>query len=124
MQSIEIRLEMWKHAWEAFLTAPVIGIGWGEYPYYLYENLNSIGMDRNAHNIFFHFLAETGIIGVSFLLFSLYHLFHVEIKREYKCFYGILGVQMIHSLLEFPLFYLHFLIPFAIITGLIHSHEK
>jgi O-antigen ligase len=73
--SIALRLVLWTAAFKAWLTSPIVGIGIGNFnlvdevvpemktaPVWYYIR----GM--SAHNVVFHYLAETGILGVAALL--------------------------------------------------------
>ena len=123
MESITIRLHLYQQAIEAWFSAPFFGIGWGEYAYYLYENSDKTGMDRNAHNIILHFMAETGLVGTSCLILGIYY----SLPRTYNAYlvglYGIIGVQLIHSMLEFPYAYMQFLIIAGLCIGMTHAKD-
>lgn len=121
MESIIIRLELYQQAINAFLSAPITGIGWGELGYYMYLNKDSIGIDRNAHNIIFHFLAETGLIGMGLLACALYLCKPAHYRTEYIPFYGIIGIQVLHSMLEFPYAYMPWLIVLGLSIGIVNA---
>lgn len=123
MDSIIIRLELYQQAINAFLSAPLFGIGWGELGYYMYLNKESIGIDRNAHNVFIHFLAETGIIGTSFLVIALYFLCPKRYINIYAPLYAIIGIQFIHSMVEFPYAYMPWLIVLGLSIGMINAKQ-
>jgi O-antigen ligase len=74
--TILLRLVLWKVSWLAFLEHPITGIGLGNFsviedfvmaakshPLWYYVH------GATAHNVIMHYLAETGILGVSALLF-------------------------------------------------------
>lgn len=121
MDSLYIRLHLWQQAIEAWLSAPLFGIGWGEYAYYLYENPTGFGMDRNAHNIILHFLAETGLVGTILLMFGVYFAINFRNLSNNWPFFGIIGVQLIHSMTEFPYAYMQFLVVTGLVIGLTHA---
>ena len=68
------RLLFWDKAWSMFLSAPLSGVGLGGFSWNFY-NIDSLwittplhGTENNAHNVFMHLLAETGLPGVLWLL--------------------------------------------------------
>jgi O-antigen ligase len=74
------RTLLWEIAWNTFKENPIIGIGWGGYPYLLstkiiagstygisYYAVNYMG----AHNVYLQLLCETGILGFTFVVFIL-----------------------------------------------------
>ena len=76
------RFYMWKEAWAKFSDHPVAGIGPGNSPVVDYRYVLPQRIDRSPlihpHNILFHLLAETGVIGASaFLILYGYILRHL-----------------------------------------------
>jgi len=86
------RFLLWERAWHLFTRSPIFGIGFGRYNdvnyisrsgtvlnldlFIGYPNIAAFYMEPNyrfsfshAHNAYFQFLAETGIIGLGLLLF-------------------------------------------------------
>lgn len=124
MESIIIRLELYQQAINAWLSAPFFGIGWGELSNYMYLNKESIGIDRNAHNVLLHFLAETGIVGLGLLVCALYMSRPILYRAKYIPLYGIIGIQLIHSMLEFPYAYIQWLIVLGLSIGMINAKEQ
>ena len=113
-----IRSKLWAHAWQLFVGSPIFGIGFGRFndielssPYKLngIQGFISVFTGSNirldsahAHNSYFQFLSETGVIGLG-LLFLFWGLcFGILIrafnsdktsyfgKRVYLC--GITGI--------------------------------
>lgn len=113
-----IRSRLWVHAWQLFVRSPIFGIGFGRFndielssPYKLngipgfisvFTGTNIRLNSAHAHNSYFQFLSETGVIGLG-LLFLFWGLcFGILIrafvsnktsyfgKRVYLC--GITGI--------------------------------
>lgn len=124
MESIIIRLQLWEQAINAWLSSPIFGIGWGELSNYMYLNKESIGIDRNAHNVFIHFLSETGIIGLGLLVLGLYCTRPSNYLVRYTPLYAIIGIQIVHSMLEFPYAYIQWLIVLGLSIGMINAKEQ
>ena len=102
---------------------PVFGIGWGEYSFYLYSTDTTV-MDRNAHNIVLHFLAELGLVGLGLLLAALVCALPIKMKEEHTALYAILMIQGVHSMLEFPYAYMQFLVVTALILGMVRHVDN
>ncbi len=79
-----LRLVLWKKALTAFLDHPVFGIGPGGYKH-LHEIYTSFRLaptsiflqSMTAHNLLFHYLAETGLVGAAGLVALLVNLFRL-----------------------------------------------
>lgn len=114
-----IRIAMATHAIKEFMANPLMGIGFGNY-FYFQGDLFSV----YAHNILLQLLSETGIIGTSIIVYALYRWFRTAkaVSVEAWYLYSFLAIIGIHSLLEFPLWYTHFLGITAIMLG-IYSNE-
>src|SRR5467141_1442245 len=76
-----IRLQLFLYAWLMFLSSPLLGVGFGEYAWRAFELAAGLGggsppgLDRHSHNLFLQLLAETGIVGLSFIAIPLAHWF-------------------------------------------------
>jgi len=67
------RVALWKANWEMFLDHPLLGIGYGEYKTILRSYFDRLDMPpsqfaSHAHNQYLHFLAGTGILGLTCFL--------------------------------------------------------
>lgn len=99
-QSALTRLSLWSKAISLFKQSPIIGIGFGRYNDVLwnfdhvslsgnpgiiasYTSSNYVFNDTNAHSSYFHFLAETGIIGL-FLVVAFWLLCFILIFQAYR----------------------------------------
>lgn len=115
------RLAEWGKAWLVFLDHPAYGVGWYQYaaesvrlqtlPQFANAGVNS-GLFANAHNLVFQLLAEVGLLGTLVTLsgfvwvVSPYGL--CRVRAEHLVPVAILSVTLIHSMLEYPLWYLYF----------------
>lgn len=122
------RLEIWQHMWHVILERPVIGYGW--YQTQLANiSLNEKFLNKqildSSHNILIDILVWSGLlIGGCILLYTtfLLILFFLKIKsKETMIAFCMIIAVVIHSLLEYPLFYSYFLLPFGLLVGFILS---
>lgn len=118
---IELRTSEARKAWAMFLQSPLLGVGVGNYAWHSYD-LQSLPEFRDvlkpelfshSHNIFTQLLAETGIIGLSvvvFLIFTWLKQFRHQHSSPHTWLIGsALAVLFIHSNLEYPLWNSFFL---------------
>jgi O-antigen ligase len=140
----DIRLYLWRESWLMFTQSPWLGVGFGQFAWHhfqlvpLMQQGNIMGLYNNAHNLVFHLAAETGVVGLLIFFaslgvwcFGLYRQHAIsnrtnlmengqhQMKRDAAHWWGyaILGVLAIHSLLEYPLWYLYFMAVAAIMLG-------
>lgn len=118
------RVLLWRHAWHMFLAHPWLGGGWGDYAWNQYvqtDLLGNVEMSLNAHNIVLDLLAKVGLLGlfaVALPAFSFAWDLRKQPMRPARAF--LLSVVLVlgaHSMLEYPLHYLFFLLPLAFSLG-------
>ncbi len=124
------RIGIWKVAVTIFLGAPWFGVGIGEFPGAAFRSgldpsFNAQGsIWTSPHNLALHLLAETGITG--FLLIAAFAgtwflgaLRTHRLRPSTVTWWAIacIGVQFGHSMLEFPLWFAHFLGLTALLMG-------
>ncbi|MFH7046752.1 PglL family O-oligosaccharyltransferase [Acinetobacter johnsonii] len=123
------RLDIWQHMLFAIGQSSWLGYGWYQTSIAQLEGVllfKNAGYLSSAHNIILDLILWNGIplalviiITCFFILISIfYSLKNSQDFILFLCIVPILG----HSLLEFPLFYAFFLIPFAFILGLFSAH--
>lgn len=115
------RLAEWGKAWMVFTEHPWFGFGWYQYasesvrlqmlPQYVNAGVNS-GLFANAHNLVFQLLAEMGLAGtlsaVAGFVWALWPYFGRRAEPVHLIPLAIMAVTLIHSMLEYPLWYLYF----------------
>ena len=123
-----IRLELWQEAWHIFLKSPILGAGWGQFAWQHFEYgvlLKSFGLSglyNNAHNVVMQLLVETGLVGAAIVVIGMtiwiYGLRRMTLDIHLWWLLGLVAIIGIHSMLEFPLWYSHFLGIAAVLLGL------
>ncbi|WP_454710103.1 PglL family O-oligosaccharyltransferase [Cupriavidus nantongensis] len=129
---ISARGALWAHAIAMFRAHPWFGVGWGEFGWAQFQQLDQVGvkveMSLHAHNAILDLLAKTGIVGAAgvgvILLAWLWRvvrvrLWHgdVEERRQTVLVLTWLAMLCAHSMLEYPLHYLYFFLPFCFMLG-------
>jgi len=80
--SIKGRLEIWRRTADSIIIRPLLGIGIGNFPLVLNEDLSFSKRGSSAHNLYLDFAAEIGIFG----LFILLAIFWKILKRAWYFF--------------------------------------
>jgi hypothetical protein len=130
IQHAEPRRQAALIALRAFAGAPLAGVGVGEFAGAAFES----GLDpsitvrgevwTSPHNLLLHVLAETGVVGAMLALGALCS-WGWQIARRYWSEPGpaswwiiaAVGIEVIHSMIEFPLWSAHFLGVTALLIG-------
>ncbi|RTK97586.1 MAG: hypothetical protein EKK64_01100 [Neisseriaceae bacterium] len=127
-QSTFRRFYEWYKAWVLFTEHPLFGIGWYQYPreaiYIMQtEQFSYIPMNMklytHCHNSLLNIMAETGVIGTLIIvgygiLYSIARLLR-KVNTVDSLFVVFLTMPiLIHSLLEYPLWYSYFMILLAV----------
>ncbi|ALE55821.1 Wzy polymerase domain-containing protein [Paraburkholderia sp. RL17-368-BIF-A] len=122
------RLALWKYGWTMFRTHPLLGVGWGEFPSYQYQYAKTLGgveIANNSHDVFIDLLAKTGLIGLAIVLFGLvtWLVRAVRAPQSAGRVFGIalIGVLVMHALVEYPQQYMFFLLPAMFVFGLLET---
>ena len=127
----------WRKAWMAFQTAPWWGYGWGGYALQGFLiNLSAKGYSLNnlnvlfthSHNLVLQLLVETGIVG-TLLVFggfaaAIRRLLVRPANAASLLLLAMMAVSLCHSMLEYPLWYIYFLTPFALMMSLTPARAK
>lgn len=143
-----VRLYLWREAALMFINSPWLGNGFGQFAWQHFQLLAELrpngveGLYNNAHNIVFQTAAETGIAGLSAAGITLW-VWCTGLLKElaapltpsrndepptksspfaaYWWALSLLGILGIHSLLEYPMWYIYFLAVAAFLLGALDS---
>jgi hypothetical protein len=125
-----IRTSMWKHLLEASLASPWIGFGWGNF----YDAMLLVAKENPSvttffpygHNLFLDLILWCGYpLGFSLIVFALYWLYKILMKIktwQQLHMFAFIVVLGVHSMLEFPLYYSYFLLPFGLMVGALYQN--
>ena len=128
----EPRWQIWLLAWRLFADAPLLGTGIGGFAGNVFRSglppgLTHLGNQvwTSPHNLLLQLLAETGILGTFLALAGLF-AWCVQIWRRYFTkaqsaigwIIAAVGIELIHSMVEYPLWSAHFLGVTALLIGL------
>lgn len=127
--SNSIRSAIWHHSWQLFLQHSWLGIGAGNMRWQSFLALSSPALSstglvfEHAHNLFIQQLVELGIVAPILTILALWRWTknwwgNLNFSLENGWLISLLAVIGIHSMLEYPLWYAHFLGISAFLFGL------
>ncbi len=126
------RLTLWRNVLELIAQRPLTGWGWGELDYAhfvtLYEGPRFCDMVDNAHNLFLHLAVELGLpltfVAASLLLSGLWCARPWREARPHRQqAWAVIGLLLLHSLLEYPLWFGPFQLALALSLWLLWTSE-
>ncbi|WP_414442993.1 PglL family O-oligosaccharyltransferase [Burkholderia sp. 22PA0106] len=122
------RLALWKYGLTMFREHPWLGVGWGEFPLHQFELVRALGgveIANNSHDIFIDLLAKSGVLGLGALLVTLAFWFVrvLRVPHTGERLFGLalLGVLLMHALVEYPQQYTFFTLPAMFVIGLLET---
>jgi len=132
----EPRWQAWLLAWRIFIDAPLTGAGMGAFAGTAFKT--GLHPDlagyiwTSPHNLVLHLLAETGIVGATLALGALvawwWHAGRRHIAAPSHALWlaiAVVGIETLHSMLEFPLWNAQFLGATALLMGTaLASHSR
>ena len=127
----------WQKAWLSFLSSPWTGHGWGSFSSQSvlmhgalpnFEGLRTVNvLFTHCHNSVLQLLSEVGLLGTLWLagcfLVLVLACFKYAKRPESFFILALASITVCHSLLEYPLWYVYFLLPFALFWALVPRRE-
>ncbi|MBY0469341.1 MAG: Wzy polymerase domain-containing protein [Burkholderiaceae bacterium] len=125
------RTVIWQQLWEATLRQPWLGYGWNQVSVAQMNVAADFGTSRfteHSHNLLLDLALWNGL-PIAILLSSCMAWWLVVRARDLRsldALFGlaVIGVFLMHSMLEFPLDYLYFLIPCGLAIGIVAADSK
>ncbi|KVD53497.1 polymerase [Burkholderia ubonensis] len=122
------RLALWKYGLAMYREHPLLGVGWGEFPshqFALARALGGVEIANNSHDIFIDLLAKSGLLGLGVLVVTLVLWFVRALRAPQtstRVFgFALVGVLLMHALVEYPQQYMFFLLPVMFVIGLLEA---
>jgi len=126
--SSDARLDIWRLLLAAVLEKPLIGWGWGQVSVAQHAVAASFPytpLTEYAHNLALDLLIWNGVIiggALIALVFRWCFLQYTKLHTSEALFAGsVILILLSHALLEFPLSYAFFLVPFGICIGVLRT---
>lgn len=125
---VDPRVELAGEAWRMFLSAPLLGAGFGQFAWHHFLHAAETGaaaapgVYNHAHNIVLHLMAETGAAGALLVtgaaVLWLADLKGTRLDLEWWWMLALLGILGAHSMMEHPLWHSYFLGIAAVLLGM------
>ncbi len=122
------RIALWKYGLAMFHQHPILGVGWGEFPIHQFELARTLGgveIANNSHDVFIDLLAKTGIVGCAIIVIGLVLWFVRALRVPHTATrvfgFALIGVLVMHALVEYPQQYMFFLLPAMFVFGLLET---
>ncbi|KWF17562.1 PglL family O-oligosaccharyltransferase [Burkholderia pseudomultivorans] len=120
------RLALWKYGLAMFREHPLLGVGWGEFPSHQFALVRALGgveIANNSHDIFIDLLAKSGLVGLGVLVVTLVMWFVRALRAPQSSTrvfgFALIGILLMHALVEYPQQYMFFLLPAMFVIGLL-----
>ena len=121
------RLSMWQQVCYAIKQEPFFGYGWGQLRTALMQTVDIYPNAKNfesAHNLFLDLIIWNGLpvatVIIGFIFWILIKLYLIKVNKIAFLLLACALPIFIHSLLEYPLSYAYFLLPFGLILGMVY----
>ena len=125
------RASEWAKAWIVFMEHPWLGVGWQGYAHEsfalamrgsAFRNYDVGVLFTHSHNSMLEILAEMGVAGAILVFGGWLAVAKGYLKKglgaSSALMLALMTVSLCHSLLEYPLWYVYFLTPFAVMMSL------
>ena len=123
-----LRIPMWNQMLLAISKEPLLGYGWNQVSVAqlsVYLQYPTTEWTEHSHNIILDLLIWNGIPIATFILIGIAFWFYYlnKIMASFETFIALamVGVVLVHAMLEFPHDYAFFLLPVGFILGLVQS---
>jgi O-antigen ligase len=126
-----VRIVLIQQALQMSFAHPLLGVGWfqfGPQQLAIASDFSLAEYAHHAHNIVLNFAAELGwpLTIISFAVLSYWFVksfFYRGLSRETGFAALFFIAVLVHSMLEYPLWYAYVLVPFALLVGMVHQER-
>lgn len=126
-----LRIPMWHQMLLAISKEPLWGYGWNQVSVAqlsVYLEYPILEWTEHSHNIILDLLIWNGIpIGILIITFFSMWLWRLSLlakSLEVFITLSMIGVLVVHAMLEFPLEYAFFLLPLGLLLGIVYFNDK
>jgi O-antigen ligase len=127
--SVKSRLGIWKASAQSILKHPLLGVGIGNYPVVLGENISAAKKGASAHNLYLDIASETGLLGlIAFMLIILEILFYavkrIKSQEFVLVFLFFFAWILLYNLFDVVLFNDKVLLLFMVVLALTYQNKE
>jgi len=121
------RLEIWKKSLASIAKHPVLGVGVGNFPVVLNQDVSKAKAGSSAHNLYLHIAAEMGIPALIFVLIFFYRFLQSCYANAHNPYFAALFLYgawiLVYSLVDIALIEERALLFFAATAALAFRQE-
>lgn len=118
--SVKSRIGIWKTSFKSILKHPLLGVGIGNYPVVLDEDISAAKKGASAHNLYLDIASEMGLLGLIVLLLIFWQIFKRGWKTNLIFTFFLLWI-FIYSLFDVVLLNDKVLLLFMVVLGVLYS---
>ncbi|HEB01510.1 MAG TPA: O-antigen ligase domain-containing protein [Candidatus Portnoybacteria bacterium] len=122
--SVKTRIGIWQTSFKSVLKNPILGVGIGNYPVVLGEDISAAKRGASAHNLYLDVASEMGLLGLIVLLLMFWQILRRSIKNHNQFSYiftFFFSWVLIYSLFDVVLLNDKVLLLFMVALGLLYS---
>ena len=120
--SVKSRIGIWNASFQSILKHPIIGVGIGNYPIVLDEDISAAKKGASAHNLYLDVASEMGLVGLIVLLLIFWQIFKTSLGRPIFAFF-ILWI-LIYNLFDVVLLNDKVLLFFMVVLALLYANKS
>ena len=118
--SVKNRMGIWKASFQSILKHPVLGVGIGNYPIVLEEDISATKRGASAHNLYLDVASEMGLLGLIILLLIFWQIIKRAIKHNLIFAFFLLWI-FVYNLFDVVLLNDKVLLLFMVMLGVLYS---
>lgn len=124
--SVKSRMEIWQKSLKSILKRPILGVGIGNYPVVLDQDISTAKKGASAHNLYLDIASEMGILGLVVLLLIFWQILKraVKVNKSFGYIFAFFFIWiLIYNLFDVILLNDKVLLLFMIPLALLYSYE-
>lgn len=122
--SVRTRMGIWKASFESVLKNPILGVGIGNYPVVLDEDISAAKKGASAHNLYLDIASEMGLLGLIVLLIMFWQILRRAVggQSQFGYIFTFFFIWiLIYSLFDVVLLNDKVLLLFMVALGLLYN---
>ncbi len=118
--SVKSRIGIWETSFKSVLKHPLLGVGIGNYPIVLNEDISAAKKGASAHNLYLDIASEMGLLGLLALLLIFWQIFKKSWKSNFIFTFFAIWI-FAYSFFDVVLLNDKVLLLFMVILGILYS---
>ncbi len=124
--SVKSRMEIWQKSLKSILKRPILGVGIGNYPVVLDQDISTAKKGASAHNLYLDIASEIGLLGLVVLLLIFWQILKraIKVDKSFGYIFAFFFIWiLIYNLFDVVLLNDKVLLLFMIPLALLYSYE-